>query len=251
MYLVFDLDGTLIFEGEPLSIALCHALVELEKLDTQIIFATARPLRDTLPILPKRFHEHTIIGCNGAMISQGGNVVSASTFEEQHIETLLNWLDAKDITYLFDSYMNYAVSNKPHYFHQIMTKYGHLPTDKQILQTQPIVKLLVLESHCKSQLTQFCETNLFKFAYYHHSGHDCFDVVPNACNKLQALQKLKIDLNNTLCFGNDINDLAMLNAAKKAFVVGNKVTPSREYIQLEQHTLLASLKNLALSLSSK
>ncbi|MEC1535480.1 HAD hydrolase family protein [Bacillus sonorensis] len=51
MNFVFDLDGTICFEGQPVSEHLLMAFEELKAQGHEVIFASARPIRDLLPVL--------------------------------------------------------------------------------------------------------------------------------------------------------------------------------------------------------
>ncbi len=51
MRYVFDVDGTLCFDGITIDPALIHALKKLERDGDTIIFASARPIRDLLPVV--------------------------------------------------------------------------------------------------------------------------------------------------------------------------------------------------------
>jgi hydroxymethylpyrimidine pyrophosphatase-like HAD family hydrolase len=107
------------------------------------------------------------------------------------------------------------------------------------------VKLLVLEDEHHDQVKQVCEQTLSNFEIYHHNGHHCFDLVPAHSNKLTALLELGLDMQQTVCFGNDVNDIAMLESARQAYVVGEQITPNCNYIQLTQETVASTLHLLA------
>ncbi|MBE0367026.1 HAD-IIB family hydrolase [Pseudoalteromonas aurantia] len=241
---VFDLDGTLIFEGKPLTSALSDTLIELEAAGINTYFATARPLRDTLPVLPKHFWDHTLIGCNGAMISKAQQVTNANAFNKAQIVQLLEWLDREGIAYLYDGHYDYAISDKPHEFHQWVAKLGTPPACNASLREQQVIKLLVLEGSRYKEIKAYCEQHFDKFSFYHHSGTDCFDIVTEQSNKLSALQLLQLDLSSTMCFGNDHNDVAMLNAAKKAVVVGRGISLTRPHTLVCKNTIYTHLQAL-------
>jgi len=50
---VFDLDGTICFKGQPLSASITSALEDCLQHGHDVIFASARPIRDLLPVLPE------------------------------------------------------------------------------------------------------------------------------------------------------------------------------------------------------
>ncbi|QTL35645.1 HAD-IIB family hydrolase [Pseudoalteromonas viridis] len=245
MNFVFDLDGTTVFHAQRMHDDIKDGLLALQSNGGKLYFATARPLRDTLPVLPECFWHHPIIGCNGAMFSEHKAVVSAHSFEPKQITTLLTWLDNHEIAYLFDGHWQYAISNKPHHFHQHVAELGIPPGSNEQLRHEPIVKLLVLEDEHHERVKEVCEQTLSSFEIYHHNGHHCFDLVPARSNKLTALLELGLDMQQTVCFGNDVNDIAMLEAARQAYVVGEQITPNCDYVQLTQETVAQTLHQLA------
>lgn len=74
MRFVFDIDGTLCFDGRLIDQTIIDTLLQLQHDGHELIFASARPIRDLLPVLPSVFHQHTLIGANGAMISQQSKI---------------------------------------------------------------------------------------------------------------------------------------------------------------------------------
>ncbi|UGA38522.1 HAD hydrolase family protein [Chromobacterium haemolyticum] len=56
MHFIFDIDGTICFNGRTISPAIQGALDGLRQHGHQLGFASARPYRDILPLLDARFH---------------------------------------------------------------------------------------------------------------------------------------------------------------------------------------------------
>lgn len=51
MNFVFDLDGTICFKGQPISEKILNSLEKLQMDRHDVIFASARPIRDMLPVI--------------------------------------------------------------------------------------------------------------------------------------------------------------------------------------------------------
>lgn len=81
MKFVFDLDGTICFKGQPVSERILKSLEKLEAQGHQVIFASARPIRDLLPVLDKRFHTYPMIGGNGAIVANQCQIISTVHFD--------------------------------------------------------------------------------------------------------------------------------------------------------------------------
>ncbi|MBY0345558.1 MAG: HAD hydrolase family protein [Neisseriaceae bacterium] len=61
---VFDIDGTLTTDGQPISQRVGDGLLDLAQ-ESTLIFASARPIRDMLPMLPVELHHCLMIGATG------------------------------------------------------------------------------------------------------------------------------------------------------------------------------------------
>ncbi|WP_087017418.1 HAD family hydrolase [Thaumasiovibrio subtropicus] len=242
--LVFDLDGTLVFKGQPLSASIATALRHAKKEGLNVVFATARPLRDTLPLLPTDLQNGFIIGCNGAMISRYGKVQSANRFETRQIRALIQWLQDAEIPYLIDSQDDYAISSVPHPFHEFVNALGSAPKPLECILQVGITKLLILDKSLRAKIEAEAEQMLDSFQIYEHVSDDSFDMVPEACNKLTALEAAGIQMAETACFGNDHNDIAMLEAAASAVVVGDQLHFSAPCLRVSENDMQTRLDDL-------
>lgn len=108
MIFVFDLDGTICFKGQPVSEKMLSGLEELTQAGHEVIFASARPIRDILPVLHHRFHNFSLIGGNGSLISKDGSMIAIETFNEDLRLNMLKYIEAHQATYLIDSHWDYA-----------------------------------------------------------------------------------------------------------------------------------------------
>lgn len=72
------------------------------------IFASARPIRDLLPVLPEVFHQHTLIGANGAMFSQQSNISVIKPIQAYTYHHILRIIQKYELDYIIDDDWNYA-----------------------------------------------------------------------------------------------------------------------------------------------
>ena len=69
MNFIFDIDGTICFDGNHIDQSIKNRLMQLNDENHKVIFASARPIRDLLPVIPE-FADYNLIGGNGSIISK-------------------------------------------------------------------------------------------------------------------------------------------------------------------------------------
>lgn len=217
MNFIFDLDGTICFKGKPISPAITHALQQLDKAGHRIAFASARPIRDMLPVLPKPFHTGTLIGGNGALISENGNITFSRAFSPAIVETLMSILHEHQATYLIDGEWNYSYTGRAD--HPILTNLdpNHLATNVPISEHSSIVKLLILSAVEKENLLE--KLGKVEIVLHLHAQEDVIDCSPKGIHKQAALSHLNIT--DYISFGNDANDITMFQGARHSVMIGD------------------------------
>ncbi len=61
MKFIFDIDGTICFKGNAVTKGIIHALDVCQSKGHEVIFASARPIRDLLPVLPNHMHHYSMM----------------------------------------------------------------------------------------------------------------------------------------------------------------------------------------------
>lgn len=219
MIFVFDLDGTISFKGQPVSELILTKLEQLKEQGHEIIFASARPVRDMLPVLHPRFHQDTLIGGNGALIFKKGKSLHTGAFHPELRHCLQQLLTEHQATYLIDSDWDYAYTGPLN--HPILNNLDthKLAQHRELQQLKDIVKILILSANDSEALKQkLAEQDIMVHTY---ADENLIDISPSGINKWYALQKLGIVDQNYIAFGNDTNDIAMFQHAKQAIMVGH------------------------------
>lgn len=249
MDFVFDLDGTICFKGRPVSDNILDALADLTNKGHRVIFASARPIRDMLPVIREDFHHYTMVGGNGSLIAEQGKVVSATAFsleEFAKIEQLMNEFEA---TYLIDGNWDYAYTGPSD--HPILENVdpGNLAESVSLKSLTSIVKVLILTSKNNKRLAE----KLSKLDVYvnKHSNENVIDISPKGIHKWSALESLGVRQENYVAFGNDSNDVTMFEHALHTVMIGyhdQLVQVAKEIIHNEQNLeqkIVEKLKELS------
>ena len=221
MKFVFDLDGTICFKGRPVSNKILDSLLALTEQGHQVIFASARPIRDMLPVLRKDFHHYTLIGGNGSLTANKGKVISSTAFSLEVVEQLINLINEYEATYLIDGDWDYAYTGPEN--HPILRNLdpGKMASLVKLESLSSIVKILILTSKNKELLAE--RLAMLDIHLNKHAGEDMLDISPKGIHKWTALKKLGIKKGSFVAFGNDANDRTMFEHALHSIMIGNHI----------------------------
>lgn len=219
MKYVFDLDGTICFKGQPVSETLLTPLEKLIEQGHDVIFASARPIRDILPVLPERFHHYPMVGGNGSLVAENGKILFSESFGEDALASILSLLNSMQSAYLIDGEWNYAYTGTA--THSILK---NLDTEKRaknvrLEELQAIVKILVLDPAHIDEMEE--QLRLLDVVIHKHTDEGMLDVSPSGINKWKGLQQLGVEDGEYIAFGNDVNDIAMFQHARYSVMVGD------------------------------
>ncbi|WP_080875854.1 HAD-IIB family hydrolase [Oceanobacillus timonensis] len=212
MNFVFDIDGTICFDGKTIDSSIVQALEEIKREGHEVIFASARPIRDLLPVLPKPLQQEKLVGGNGAYTSNYGKI-DVIHFQDSLLTKLITLVEDNQLTYLADSDWDYAFTGE-------MTH----PIYKNIDQTSAQNReLRSLHKLCKLVLFQppqrvIDELSTLPVNITHYKGENAIDISPVGINKVRGLHHLQIQ--EFIAFGNDSNDQCLFENALHSVCVG-------------------------------
>ncbi|MFJ5924897.1 HAD hydrolase family protein [Kitasatospora sp. NPDC092948] len=213
---VFDIDGTLCFDGRTIDPRILAALDACERAGHELVFASARPIRDLLPVLEGAFPGSTLIGGNGSLVSVGGRVRMRAAFSTANLAKLLAEIERFKAGYLADGPWDYAYTGPAD--HPILDRVDQNRVARRVDLTElpAVVKLLVVSAADLPAFAASCRA--LGLSVNHHVEEAIVDFAPGTTDKREALLSQGIDHYNA--FGNDINDLTLLQHARHAVRVG-------------------------------
>lgn len=219
MKFVFDLDGTICFKGVPVSDKILNSLERLRNSGHQVIFASARPIRDMLPVISKEFHNYTMIGGNGSLILSNGKIIKSVSFSLSEMKKIKQLINEFDATYLIDGDWDYAYTGPQN--HSILKNLDPLNSANlvDLDSLKSVVKVLILTSNNNELLSK----KLSELDVYvnNHRNENVLDISPKGIHKWAALKMLGIDKGDYIAFGNDSNDISMFENALYTVMVGH------------------------------
>ncbi|WP_339228049.1 HAD-IIB family hydrolase [Oceanobacillus sp. FSL K6-2867] len=218
MKFVFDLDGTICFKGQPVSQKLLRSLENLTAREHEVIFASARPIRDLLPVLHERLHPYTMIGGNGSIIAVNGKIISTMSFRKETLAEIVPLLEMFHISYLIDSEWDYAYTGPAD--HPILNNLDplKLADNIELHKLTTVIKILILTSSNMDEVLQ--RLNKMDIVIHTHGEEGILDISPQGVDKWSGLQKLGIKKGEYIAFGNDANDITMFQHANYSIMIG-------------------------------
>jgi hypothetical protein len=226
MKFVFDLDGTICFHGRPVSETILAALEHLAASGHEVVFASARPIRDLIPVLHERFHHYPMVGGNGSFIAAGGRIVSTASFDGPTLARLTELIRAYRASYLMDGEWDYSYKGPDD--HPILRNLDPWRRARNVgmEHLHPVVKLVILDSDDMEAMER--RVSNLPVVVHRHGNEGILDVSPKGIDKWSGLEKLGVREGEFVAFGNDANDISMFRRAAYSVMIG-------DHAQLKQY----------------
>ncbi|MGN4123834.1 HAD-IIB family hydrolase [Lysinibacillus sphaericus] len=244
MKFVFDLDGTICFKGQPLSQGITTALESCMAHGHEVIFASARPIRDLLPVLPESLRKLPMVGGNGAFVAKNEVTIEVSTFPQEIVEAISRIIYAFELPYLIDGDWDYAYTGSED--HPIYRNLDPLKLAKKVVldELQDIVKIVLFPGEQHKEIV--AELVKLPISLYEHTSENIVDMSPSDIDKWNGLKKLGVLEGDFIAFGNDANDKAMFEKAKESVCVGMHEVRKYATLQVpsEEAAVIATLQRL-------
>lgn len=211
---VFDVDGTICFDGRTIGEEILDRLRLLRR-TSQVVFASARPIRDLLPVLPEDFHDALLLGGNGAFIRKEDGL-TVSGIDPDTRELLDDLIEQHDLPYLVDGDWDYSYTGSETHriYHQLDA--GGL-AQKVLRHEITVYSKVVLFTDDPAIIEQI---RALPLAVNVHPDEAIVDLAPSGVTKRHALRRLGLQSGEYAAFGNDSNDVAMLRDAGLSVCVG-------------------------------
>lgn len=222
MNFVFDIDGTICFDGKHIDSSIKNRIIELKKTNHQVVFASARPIRDLLPVIPE-FANDMLIGGNGSIISRKGQIEVISEIDHQDINLIKQIINEYQLSYIIDDKYNYSTNlDANHELYQRIDP-NHtaqlLPMDNI---KNPIKAILLnIKSENFDTIAHILESKTNGIELIYHLNESYIDVTAQGIDKYTTIQYVLGSDTVFIAFGNDHNDIHMLNNASQGYFVSN------------------------------
>jgi HAD superfamily hydrolase (TIGR01484 family) len=242
---VFDVDGTICFNGKNINSKLIKKIKMLEE-NNEILFASARPIRDLIPVV-KSFENNTLIGGNGSIISKNKSIKVIKQIPIKDYKLIKQIIRDYNLKFIIDDSFNYSsnVDSNNTIFKQLDPDNlaENISSEKII---NPIKIILVdISNEIFSKIKQYLITNGNNLSICFHEKENNIDITSKSINKHFTLRNI-IGEKPYIAFGNDINDFELLKYAEQAFYVNDnaetKVPKNFKIISASVEAILKTLE---------
>lgn len=212
--LVFDLDGTLVFDGISIDSQL---LEELKRINSsyKVIFASARPIRDMLPLLSD-FANNDLIGGNGSMIRFNQQISTVSVLDEASVDYYKSFIINNHFEFIIDYDWDYTARISGN--NDVIKKLDIDKLAKNVAwRSKNVTKIIIFGVEEEQFRTLKLEDGVN--ALYHKNVKELV-ITAKEADKYDTLKQL-IGEKKYIAFGNDKNDIYLLKNAEISVSVGN------------------------------
>lgn len=223
--IVLDLDGTLLRVDKSLSAYSRDVLRRTRTLGHSLIFATARPPRAALPLLPAEFADEFVVCYNGAQVLRHGCVLRQQTIPSADVARIFAHLAAtapKAARGFEHEDQLYTLGSFDHHFPPrssapLPEAFACFPDSPKILVD--VVRELAIREFLAG-LPQSCEAVLT-------DGGGLCQIMPRGADKAvgvaHVLEQVGATFADVVAFGDDHNDVPLFRRAGHAVAMSNAV----------------------------
>ncbi len=219
--LVLDLDGTLLRNDKTVSDETVESLIEFKNRNNKILFATARPPRDAYKYVPQKLRDNPIICYNGACMINRKEILYKKEMSKETVFSIIEISEKSgyhQICFEINDklYSNFDTSE---FFGKVsteivdLTKLDMKTVYKVIICNKTPIShdfLTILPDTCKGIVTD--------------NGKLCqiMDQEVSKWNSIQSIiKKWNIKNEDIIAFGDDYNDLEMIEHVGIGVAMGN------------------------------
>lgn len=213
MIFVFDLDGTICFNSAPLDKNITAALHTVIDQGHEVIFASARPIRDMLPVIPEKLQTCRMIGSNGAFTYVDG-LIEVEFLHSSIQSQIIELVEKHQLAYLADSDWDYAYTGSVNHPMYKGIDSGNKARKVSIHELTGFSKVLLFDP--PALVKEFVKT--LPVTTFEYAEEKILDICSPNLNKIKGLERLGV--RKYIAFGNDVNDKLMFKRASYSVCVG-------------------------------
>jgi Cof subfamily protein (haloacid dehalogenase superfamily) len=224
--LFLDIDGTILTPDDRIEESTKFAINEMKKQDIEVVLATGRPIHE-IKELGQELQISSYIGYNGALGIYEGETIFAERMQAEDVKYILDIAkENKHEVVLYSDSKNYLTNLDSDivktFLRQFHLRQNDIFTNDVI---EDILGMTIITTGTNGEsLYQFNDSIHLSQVNIDGMQH-CYDVIRDQVNKGIGIQfllnKLGIDRESSIAFGDGMNDKEMLSFAGEGFAMGN------------------------------
>ena len=237
--IVMDMDGTLTNSQKEISPLTKYALIEAQKLGAKLVLASGRPtpgLYKEAKELKRDVYGGYLLSYNGAYICDypGHNELYSCTIPQKYVLPIINNAKALNLNIMVHKGENVVADREDTYKLQYEASACNMGIEivkdlRDFMDYEPNKFLISApEAYLKEHFDDF-RIPFGDMLSIYTSAPFYIEVVPNGIDKGASLEKIANELhvssNEIIAFGDEMNDLTMLQYAGHGVAMGNAVKP--------------------------
>lgn len=221
MNLVFDLDGTICFDGHTIVPEIKSLLANAKSYGHEVTFATARSYRDCIALLGETLSKNRVVGLNGGVVYHQANLVTEKTFSNQTYQLITEYCHEHSLPYFADDNFNYTCFLRENIPFIDSVDPLKLATYKSHIELETSIKMVVSLAEHETLLEEIEVLLKSREDCYssYHKHEKCLYINPSGVSKASTL--LESIGQPYIAFGNDKNDIEMFQSAYYSVQVGD------------------------------
>ncbi|MFD1671055.1 Cof-type HAD-IIB family hydrolase [Agrilactobacillus yilanensis] len=240
--IVTDIDGTFFDDAHNYDVDRFNAqYAEMQKQGIRFAVASGNQLPHLHYIFDRKSPLTTFVAENGSHIVDGAKVISETMIPMQTVHELLTHLAAHEIfdnahVRLSGKQNTYLQANDPTINDDIVQYYLHdIAVVPDLMQVNDEIYKVNLDWRYHDIETQSEKLNALFGDYLHAtpSGSGSIDIIPNGVNKAFGIDQLRdywqLSKDEIMAFGDNFNDLEMLQHVKHGYVMKNATKSMHEF----------------------
>ena len=221
----FDIDGTLLNDEKQFLPNTKRALEQLKQKGHEVVVATGRNLFLAQSVIDDLEFDHYII-CNGAAGYFHNELVFENKLDQNELKRLIEVADKQEHDVIYESADKLKRRSEINNTRMVnaMKSVGSSPPplDRDYHLTNPIYQGLIFYTDEEKMAYENGQFPKFKFIRWHDHG---VDIVPHDGSKaktvLEFAKKQGFAIEDTIAFGDGLNDLEMLTEVGVGVAMGN------------------------------
>lgn len=252
----FDIDDTLYRKTtDTLRPSIAEAMRALKARGILTAIATGRP-EVAVPAKVRAVIEEVgidlLVTINGQFIRYRGEVLDHNPLDKDGMAAMCAFFDAENIRYAFVAHDNIAVSEDTPEVVEAMSKIlPQHPIDKDYYREHDVYQMLAFYPAGQDALVApAAAEHGYKTIRWHETAIDMLDTQSSKARGIRiAIEKLGIDMEDVMAFGDGLNDIEMMQSVGFGVAMGNghpdlKAVADYECPSVEEDGVLNGLKAL-------